>query len=381
MRRPRLVGPALHGAVRLSNWRDFSGWRGLRRFWIAIGSLLLVAAMVLQILGPPQALRAPPQLAATHAPAGGQAETKHAKASGHLEQAAANRPPLKPVSMIRPGRVTTGPVADPDPALLIAMAADSEGKLPRIAADGRAPMALYAAGFDVAVSRPRVGLLIAGIGMNVTDSMAAITQLPGAVTLAITPYAGPAPAILAAARQAQHEYLLSLPMQPDTFPIDDPDDRHALLPSLSPADNYARLRWLLSQLPGYVGVTSIFGMMRGERLLGMPDQVESLLHDIADRGLLFISGPAVQSLPYAWTRSADMLIDDGEPDAAMLDDRLNQLTDMARDKGSALGIVSLPHPVSLERVAAWCNGLAAKGVVLAPVSALVQPPTQQEAAR
>ena len=35
-------------------------------------------------------------------------------------------------------------------------------KLPRIASDGRMPMAVYAAAFDPASTRPRVGLLVAG---------------------------------------------------------------------------------------------------------------------------------------------------------------------------------------------------------------------------
>jgi polysaccharide deacetylase 2 family uncharacterized protein YibQ len=51
------------------------------------------------------------------------------------------------------------------------------------------------------------------------------------------------------------------------------------------------------------------------------------------------------------------------------------------DKGSALGLVSVPRPVTLARVAAWTTTLAAKGLALTPVSALVLPPAGQEAAK
>ena len=51
------------------------------------------------------------------------------------------------------------------------------------------PMQVYAAGFDSSSRRPRVGLLLAGIGLDQAESEAAIRALPGGVTLAISPYA------------------------------------------------------------------------------------------------------------------------------------------------------------------------------------------------
>ncbi len=84
-------------------------------------------------------------------------------------------------------------------------------------------------------------------------------------------------------------------------------------------------------------------------------------------------------LPYAWNRSADLVIDDDPVDAALLDQRLDALSHAALDKGSALGIVWLPRPVTVARVAAWTNTLAAKGLALAPVSAMSLPPAKPDA--
>ena len=75
--------------------------------------------------------------------------------------------------------------------------------LPRIAEDGRRPMQVYAAGFDRSSRRPRVGMLLAGIGLNEADSLKAIDDLPGGVTLAVSPYATRLPKLLAAARLAR----------------------------------------------------------------------------------------------------------------------------------------------------------------------------------
>jgi len=249
--------------------------------------------------------------------------------------------------------------------------------LPRIAADGRTPMHEYAAGFDPSTRRPRVGILIAGIGMNIADSLAAIRSLPGPVTLAFSPYAAKPDRLLAAARIAEHEYLLSIPMEPQGFPLNDPDDRHALMSSLPPADNLVRLRWVLSRLAGYAGVTSALGPMRGERLMGSDDQAAAVVDDIAARGLLFIDARPGQAFAgSAWGRSVDMVLDDDPVNQATLGQRLDALTAIARDKGSALGLVSLPRPLAVDRIAAYSNTLADKGLVLAPVSALVRPPAK-----
>src|SRR5262249_47309534 len=146
----------------------------------------------------------------------------------------------KTLAPSRPGRDTPGPIAEPDPALLEQAPESPSEMLPRIAADGRMPMQVYAAGFDTSTRRPRVGLLIAGIGLNQAESEAAIRSLPHGVTLAVSPYAQTTAKLLAAARAAEHEYLLSIPMEPQGFPLNDPG-KQALMTSLSPEQNRARL--------------------------------------------------------------------------------------------------------------------------------------------
>jgi polysaccharide deacetylase 2 family uncharacterized protein YibQ len=347
--------------------------------------VLGIGAGVLEFLGPPPASPPgpPPVLAMTAVepaldngprPAprmGGSDITAHGGAS----QSAARLPSQSG----RPGRDTPGPIADPDPSLLEPYPGGANLSLPRVAIDGRAPMAVYAAGFDPTNVRPRVGMLIAGIGLSEADSMAAVKDLPRGVTLAITPYAGDIGRLLAVARIAEHEYLLSVPMEPQGYPVNDPDDRHALMTSLSAAENLERLRWALARFSGYVGVTSALGPMRGERLTAAPIQFASVLKELGHRGLLFVDARTSQPVPpYAWSRSVDVVIDQDPVDAAVLDKRLDTLSHIALDKGSALGIVWVPRPVTLARVAAWTNSLAAKGLALAPVSALVVPPAGGE---
>jgi uncharacterized protein len=353
----------------------FAGWRGLGRFWGAVLSALFIVTVVLQILGPPSN----PQ-PAREASAPVRSDPRRAAPELKKREAVAETPEVPG----RPGRSLPGPVADPDPGLLEPYPGAKDRKLPRISFDGRTPMAMYAAPFDPTTVRPRIGILIGGIGMSEADSLAAIKNLPGGITLAISPYVGNIDRLLALARMTEHEYLLSLPMEPQGYPVNDPDDRHALMTSLSPDENLDRLRWALSRIGGYAGVTSLLGPMRGERLLGVQDQRDSMLEELAHRGLLFVdarppdSHPAENRLAQVWNRAATLVIDDDPADEASIDQRLELLSRKARDAGSALGIVSVPRPVTLDRVAAWTNSLTAKGLALAPVSALVMPPAKQE---
>ncbi len=345
----------------------FAGWRGLGWFWLCIAVLAVVGGVALQLIGPPapSALR----LAANQAalpPVRSATEPKQP-----VPRQAVNALPGP-----RPGRDTPGPIADPDPALLEPAQGSPSDLLPRIAADGRMPMQVYAAGFDSSTRRPRVGLLLAGVGLNQADSEAAIRLLPGGVTLAISPYAPDPAKLLGAARSAEHEYLVSIPMEPQGFPLNDPG-KQALMTSLSVEQNSSRLEWALSRFAGYAGAVGAEGRLRGERFASLPEEINPVLAELARRGLLYVDPrPGAAPLPLVWSRRVDLVID--EPGAAAdIDDKLARLARLAREQGSALGFAGAVRPVTTQRLAAWANGLAADGLALAPVSALVQAPAAQ----
>ena len=247
----------------------------------------------------------------------------------------------------------------------------STGNLvPRIAMDARMPMQVYAAGFDRSSTRPRIGLIVADIGMNQADSAAAIQALPRGVTLAFSPYyKAPVGKLLEAARITEHEYLLAIPMEPQGFPLNDPGPQ-ALMSSLPAEQNHVRLEWALSRLAGYVGVTGTVGGMLGERFASLADAMQPMLAELARRGLLYIDArPGAAPLPLVWSRSVDQVVD--EPDTpASIDDKLAALTRLASQKGSALGLVTAPRPVAMQHVIVWADRLTADGLALAPVSAL-----------
>ena len=254
--------------------------------------------------------------------------------------------------------------------------------LPRIGADQRTPSQVYASGFTDTTGRPRIGLILAGIGMNEAESAQAIASLPAELTLAVSPYATPNPALLEQARRKGHELLLAIPMEPMGFPLNDPGER-ALLTSATPEQNKRNLEWALGRFAGYAGTTAALGgQLNGERFPMLAEQMRPVLSTLAARGLFYVGAritarpetPGGQpAFPYAWNRSIDLILDN-PADAASLEAKLTALEGIARDKGSAIGLVGMASPIVLDRLAAWTNGLGGRGFVLAPASALMLPP-------
>jgi len=343
-------------------------------------------AGVLQVLGPPQT--APAGLALADA---GKAATRPPArpaapfaglgvgglAGGTRPGAGAAAGTAGPTAMASPpGPPRAAVIAAPDPALLEPSAQFPGGMLPRRGADGRLPMTVYARppgpnenGSNGAA--PRIALVIDGIGLSQADSQAAIA-LPGPIDLAVSPYAIQPDALLQAARAAGHELLLSIPMEPQGYPLND-EGAHALLSAASSDDNARQLEWALSRIQGYAGATGGLDGLRGERFASVGVQLDAMEDALAARGLFYIDPRSDAPAPtHAAGRSVSLVVDD-PPLRAEVEAKLARLEQLARDRGTAIGLLGPPRPATLERVAAWASGLAAKGIVLVPVTALVPP--------
>jgi polysaccharide deacetylase 2 family uncharacterized protein YibQ len=74
----------------------------------------------------------------------------------------------------------------------------------------------------------------------------------------------------------------------------------------------------------------------------------------------------------------DVIVDprdtQGDPaDAQAIDRNLAALEAVAARRGAAIGLAGPPRPVLLDRIAVWAHGLAARGIVLAPLTAIPAP--------
>lgn len=261
----------------------------------------------------------------------------------------------------------------PDPALV---ETGPNGPLPIISRDGRQPWRVYARPFDRGDKRPRIAIVVSGLGSSGAATETSINELPGAITLAFDPYSRRLPEWINLARATGHEVFLTLPMEPSDYPRQDPGP-YTLLTSLDAKQNLARLDWLLSRVTGYVGVTN----MMGSRFTTSQNDLAPILDELKRRGLMFIdartseqsiAGSLAQSMGLPRAVNDEMLDVEATRDA--IDRHLSALEDLAKRGGMALGI-GFVYPVTLERIALWSKTLDEKGIALAPASALAAVPT------
>ncbi len=341
--------------------------RALGWFWAGLLVAVAGVAVVLQVRGAPRPSIARAALVRPGPPAP-RAQPQPQSSSAPLAAAAPSPP------------VVAGPgaILPPDPALE-EPAPDYVGfALPRIAADGRAPMRVYAAASGGG-GRPRIAVLLTGIGLSAAEDDTAAETLPAAVSFAVSPYSYRPDALLRTLRQRGHESFLSLPMEPQDYPTDDPGPE-ALLTGNIDSVNQQRLEWAMSRIAGYVGVTSAMGTLRGERFAGSATQMAPVLRELGARGLLYIDArPGVPATPGVVERSVDAVVDGSEL-RSETDRALAELEAVAHDRGSALGVAGPPHPVTVARLASWAATLAARGFALVPVSALVPAASSEVAA-
>jgi polysaccharide deacetylase 2 family uncharacterized protein YibQ len=248
----------------------------------------------------------------------------------------------------------------------------ANGFLPVIGHDGRKPWQVYARPFDLADKRPRVAILINDLGPSATMIDTAINHLPGGVSLGFVPYRARLGEWINLARASGHEVLLNLPMEPVNYPTDDPGPE-ALLTALDPPTNQERLNWVLSQATGYVGLVGLMG----SRFSTSHDDMLPVLQALQHRGLLYVDNRASpQSVVPDIAGDIDLAVTfanrqlDQDQDKASIDKKLAELEDIAKRNGGAVGL-SHPIPVVMERVAVWAQTVEDRGVVLAPVSAVI----------
>ncbi len=384
--------------------RVFAGWRGLGLFWLLVLLVLGGVALRLDHLGPPEphetvaeapqapeALAPPPAAAepvappaattdATSAPSVAQVvvpapavvEPPPPAAEASAQTPAAPAPPPLDVPVAAPDFPAARPIPAPDPALL---EQGRFGALPRVGADGRTSIRAYAGQFDRQDSRPRVGIIVADLGISNAQTEDAIRRLPPAVTFAISPYAPRAAQVAERLRAKGAETLIGLPLEPAGYPLNDPGNR-ALLTGRSAPENMANLEWVLSRFPGYVGAIGVVGGMRGERFATMEQSYFALQESLRNRGLLFVDArPGVAGPARAWGRSVDVILD--EPATRTeIERRLVELETIAKARGSALGLAHAATPVVVDRLVAWASGLERRGVALAPISVLIRRPPE-----
>jgi uncharacterized protein len=246
------------------------------------------------------------------------------------------------------------------------------GAIPRIGADGVRPAEAYARVASLpagANDKPRIAIVIGGLGTSATVTAEAIAKLPEAVTLAFSPYAGDVERQVARARSQGHEVLLQIPMEPFDYPDNDPGPQ-TLLTSLLADQNLDRLFWLMSRFQGYVGVVNVMG----NRFTSSERSFAPILNEVTKRGLIYVDdGGSPRSLASQIAGSNNLpfakaeVVLDAVATPANIDRALTRLEALARERGIAVGIASV-SPAVIERIGQWAKAAGGRGLVLVPIT-------------
>ncbi len=229
----------------------------------------------------------------------------------------------------------------------------------------------FASPFPADDPRPRIAIVVAELGLSEASTREAIEQLPAAVTLSFSPYGRQLQSWIDAARGAGHEVMLDLPMEPMSYPLDDPGPK-ALFTALPEIENRLRLEWVLNRAEGYVGVVP----WMGSRFTASADDMRPVLAHIREEGLMFVDArPSPDSVAAGLAeemnvpRAINTRFLDHEPSREAIEERLRQIEREAQVRGFAVGIAS-PYPITIETLGRWIATLDDKGLALAPISAL-----------
>ena len=287
-----------------------------------------------------------------------------------LELTGETPPPVAGLTIALPPAETpveTAETATPPAPPEVAAAESASEAQPVIASEGAAPADMP--------GPPRIAVVITGLGLAKAVSEQAVDRLPPQVSLSFSPYAEQLGDWIARARAKGHEVLIDLPMEPVTFPDDDPGPR-ALMTGLRPEENLDRLRWILDRAQGYVGVAAVMG----SRFTASEVALQPVFETLKARGILFLDNRSTEAgvarrlaarlaLPHAVN---DRWLDGPNPNREAIDARLVQIERLALDRGYSIAMGE-PYPLTLDRISNWAVNLEARGFGLAPVSALAAP--------
>ena len=171
-----------------------------------------------------------------------------------------------------------------------------------------------------------------------------IEGLPAPISVAYGAYGRSLQDGVTKARADGHEVLLQIPLEPNNYPSEDPGP-HTLLTTLPPQENMKRLQWLMSRYTGYVGVTNHMGakfeardglVRAGAR--GAETARPALCRRRQHAGVAHRRKIAnTIGLEYS---VVSVQIDGGQS-AAEIAKQLAKLEAMAKEQGTAIGVVRL----------------------------------------
>jgi polysaccharide deacetylase 2 family uncharacterized protein YibQ len=223
-----------------------------------------------------------------------------------------------------------------------------------------------------AVDGPMIAIVIDDSGHDPARTKRTAAFRDGILTLAFLPYVERLADQTALVRDAGHEILLHLPLEPLNPELD--TGPNALAINMDDSTFAEQLAWNLSRLDGYVGINNHMG----SRFTADRPAMRRLMRDLAERGLLFLDSrtttltvgePTAAEAGVPFLRRDVFL--DNDNDAASVAAQLQETEAVARRQGYAIAI-GHPHTWTLDALEAWAPEARKRGFTLVPLTAVLK---------
>lgn len=220
-------------------------------------------------------------------------------------------------------------------------------------------------------NKPKIVIVIDDVGLDRRRARQTI-ELPGPLTMSFMAYAEDLNKQASAARDAGHELMLHVPMEPSSPNINPGPN---VLLSGMPADELRKnIEWNLAQLDGYVGINNHMG----SRFTADPEGMKVVVASLRKHGYLFLdsvtSGRSVAhetardgGIPFA-VRNVFL---DHDDDLDAIRRQLRHTEQIARKTGLAIAI-GHPRDKTIEALRDWLPKLDERGFQLVPMSSVVR---------
>ena len=220
---------------------------------------------------------------------------------------------------------------------------------------------------------PRIGVVIYGLGTSAAATRSAIQELPGAVTLAFSPYTSRLGDWIDIARAASHEVLIMItPWKIKKWSLKQTEPQQPI--NFESNNTLNVLSSVLSREKDYIGVTNYFppGSNFETR------DLQKLFQILKEKGLLFLeSRPSEEKLSrdisnkFKLPFAANKIFIDNLASRTAIRKKLEEAEQLAQSHGEVI-VMGFFYPVTLELLVAWTRNLDTRGFSLAPISALAK---------
>jgi len=218
----------------------------------------------------------------------------------------------------------------------------------------------------------QVSIVIDDLGTDVKLARE-VLALPAKITFAVMPGLTQSRKVAELAKQGNREVLIHLPME---YRGKNGKPAPGMLRSdMTPMELLTTVSDDVESVPGAIGINN----HEGSSLTENKEAMNFLMAELKARNLMFLdSFTSAKSVAYATAKEfglkaakRDVFLDNEGDNPAYIRKQLDELADLARKNGKAIGI-GHPHPVTINELRKWLSEADKQGIEIVPVSKLMQ---------